>query len=804
MFSEISTLQIRIDSAGLDKAERGLMKLESQGKRAERATDGLTNRFKILNTTAKTSVAILGGIAIGKITSDFISVNKEFDRLNASLVTVTGSTEAANAAFETLQEFSKETPFQISEVTEAFIKMKSMGLDASEEALLSYGNTASAMGKDLNQMIEAVADAATGEFERLRDFGIKARSQGENVQFTFQEVTTTVKKSASDIEGYLRNIGDTKFAGGVTRQIDTLGGKISNLEGAWEQFIRSIGESGAISVTTGLIEGLTTSVNNFSNAIKLAKSFSEGEVGFWEWISASPEDATSILDRIGDLGAERKAIIHARNELEKYEAELAMGGSNPARVKWLKDEITYLKEGISEFETYLASKKKPVPASQNTATAEITTPTKPDVNATRDYESVVNDLMTEREAIEVEYQNRIKIIESYTDQTIEERERLKTRALQIRNEEMAKLSEGRKRDYSDLVRSLMTEKEAVEASYQERLQIISENTDKSADELEKLRSRAKTIRDNEFAEIEKRRTAEYDSLVRALWSEEESILASYQRRMKIIEDNAPDQDTKDTLMGRLNDQFATDSLGEWSQPDTHQEELDKINDFYSRRRELILSNSALTETQRTELETQLTQERNEKLSALERERQEQIFSASASLFDGLAGISETFAGEQSGIYKAMFAASKAFAIADSIIKIQQGIASAAANPWPSNIAAMASVVSATSSIVSTISGTNYSGAYDGGGYIPAGSFGIAGELGPEIINGPAHVTSRKDTEAILKDAGQQQAPAPVNNIRIVNVADPAAAGDYLGSVAGEKIVMNHIKHNATSIKSILQ
>jgi hypothetical protein len=37
------------------------------------------------------------------------------------------------------------------------------------------------MGKDMMQMIEAVADASTGEFERLKEFGIKASKQGDQV-----------------------------------------------------------------------------------------------------------------------------------------------------------------------------------------------------------------------------------------------------------------------------------------------------------------------------------------------------------------------------------------------------------------------------------------------------------------------------------------------------------------------------------------------------------------------------------------------------------------------------------------------
>ncbi|HCG8518880.1 TPA: hypothetical protein NJ569_004413 [Vibrio parahaemolyticus] len=79
------------------------------------------------------------------------------------------------------------------------------------------------------------------------------------------------------------------------------------------------------------------------------------------------------------------------------------------------------------------------------------------------------------------------------------------------------------------------------------------------------------------------------------------------------------------------------------------------------------------------------------------------------LFGSMSDIAGAFAGEQSGIYKAMFAASKAFAIAESIIKIQQGIASAAALPFPANIPAMATVAASTASIVSTIQSTQLKG-----------------------------------------------------------------------------------------------
>ncbi len=77
-------------------------------------------------------------------------------------------------------------------------------------------------------------------------------------------------------------------------------------------------------------------------------------------------------------------------------------------------------------------------------------------------------------------------------------------------------------------------------------------------------------------------------------------------------------------------------------------------------------------------------------------------SAAESTAGSLADIAKTSAGEQSAVYKAMFVAQKAFAIAQSIMAIQQGIAMAAANPFPYNLAAMASVAAATAGIVSSI------------------------------------------------------------------------------------------------------
>lgn len=208
-------------------------------------------------------------INVSDIVGKVVNVTAEFQRLQSSLVTVEGSAYQAEQSFALIQDFAQKTPYQLTEVTDAFIKMKAMGLDASLEAMQSYGDTASAMGKPLMQMIEAVADAATGEFERLKEFGIKASSQGERVSFTFKGVTTEVGKNAQEIEQYLIKLGSTNFSGGMARQMETLGGAISNMKDKWDSAFNALGTAAepAIVLAINTVGNLADGVNKTSGYI---------------------------------------------------------------------------------------------------------------------------------------------------------------------------------------------------------------------------------------------------------------------------------------------------------------------------------------------------------------------------------------------------------------------------------------------------------------------------------------------------------------------------------------------------------
>lgn len=121
-------------------------------------------------------------------------------------------------------------------------------------------------------------------------------------------------------------------------------------------------------------------------------------------------------------------------------------------------------------------------------------------------------------------------------------------------------------------------------------------------------------------------------------------------------------------------------------------------------------------------------------AAIELARNSMILSASSDFFGGMADLTGAFAGEQSGAYKALFAISKGFAIANAALQLQTAIANASALPWPANFPAIAQAVALGGQIASNIAGVNYGGAREFGGPVDAGKMYRVGEGGaPEIF-----------------------------------------------------------------------
>lgn len=268
MSTTAKKLSIRLEAVGGDKVRQEFKSLGSDGERAFRhITQVITpanDNLKALSSTAQTfngilkQTATLAGAYLGlsgltRAFKGIVETNKEFESLSGSLKTVTGSAQGAREAFALIEKFALDTPYQLEEIVEAFIRLKALGLEPSMDALTSYGNTASAFGKGIMDFTEALSNAVMFNFRSLRSFGIMATTEGNKVKFTFQGVTTEVAKNSKAIEAYLRKIGDVNFGGAMAEQMDTMGGTMSNIEDAFGKLARNIGEAG---LTTAIKEAL--------------------------------------------------------------------------------------------------------------------------------------------------------------------------------------------------------------------------------------------------------------------------------------------------------------------------------------------------------------------------------------------------------------------------------------------------------------------------------------------------------------------------------------------------------------------
>lgn len=249
MANEKINYVLEVDEKG---AITSIKKLEKQ---TNRSTGKMKKNFKGTSKSVKSVTKAVSGLTAAylslnsaiRIGSYIIRTGASFEQIKIQLKTITGSAEAAEKAFAWISNFAKTTPYELEQVATAFSRLKSYGMDATQY-LEVLGDTASAMGKDIMQGVEMFADAAQGEFERLKEFGIRASQAGDQVTFSWQEngqlMTKTVKKNAESISTALAQIL-SKFAGAMKDQSKTLVGIWSNLKDTFTQTANTLFESGA-------------------------------------------------------------------------------------------------------------------------------------------------------------------------------------------------------------------------------------------------------------------------------------------------------------------------------------------------------------------------------------------------------------------------------------------------------------------------------------------------------------------------------------------------------------------------------
>ena len=238
--------------------------------------------------------------SVGAIAKGIFNTTREFQRLEAQLKTVTGSAANASRAFKNLEKFAKETPFQVEENVEAFIRLRALGLEPTNEVLKDFGNIASGMGRRITDFARAVQGAVTGETEALKSFGIVSRIAGDEISFIFDGVTRTVKRDSGEIVQALRDISQENFAGAMANEMNTLNGKISNLGDNLASLARTIGAAvtPALGGMLDILNKIVAKTDELAKGVQgLFPGFEFGDVP--TSLEAIKEEQASIARRLG-------------------------------------------------------------------------------------------------------------------------------------------------------------------------------------------------------------------------------------------------------------------------------------------------------------------------------------------------------------------------------------------------------------------------------------------------------------------------------------------------------------------------
>ena len=212
-----------------------------------------------------------------------------------------GSADAAERALAWVNDFSTRTPFELDEVTRAFVDIRNLGLDPTRGALAAAGDAAAIMGTRFDEAVQALSAALRGEMDPIERFGIFARTEGENIVMEWEangrRMRAVVEKNNREmLARMVQTAWAQKFGGGMEQLSRSWSGMMSNLADAWFRFQQRV-------MNAGVFDWLRDRLSRLLAAIDRAAA--DGRLQRWaEAIAASVIRLMEALERLvveGDL-----------------------------------------------------------------------------------------------------------------------------------------------------------------------------------------------------------------------------------------------------------------------------------------------------------------------------------------------------------------------------------------------------------------------------------------------------------------------------------------------------------------------
>lgn len=183
----------------------------------------------------------------------------------------------------------------------------------------------------------------------------------------------------------------------------------------------------------------------------------------------------------------------------------------------------------------------------------------------------------------------------------------------------------------------------------------------------------------------------------------------------------------------------------------------------------------------------------DRMAQIDQAKTSVMLGSAADGFGALADIMKNSQGEQSSAYKAMFAVSKAFSVANASLALYTAISEAWKLPWPANIPAIAAATAAMGAVASNVSSVSMGGGRQYGGPVAPGAMHRINENGaPEVLNtanGRQYLLPNSRGEVVSnKDAQGGNGSAPAVTVNLIESQDRAGQVEQSTGADQEQVI----------------
>lgn len=345
--AETKDLKIKLElenrqlKAKLSESKRELRKFKQATDKTSEGMGGMKTIARALGPAIAAAFSAQAIISFGRKVFD---VTAEFQKLDAVLTNTLGSRSEAQKSLQMITAFAAKTPFSVLELSDAFVKLTNQGFKPTQRNMKQLGDLASSTGKSFDQLAEGILDAQTFQFERMKEFGIKASQQGDKITFTFKGVKTTVDKTASAVNKYILSLGDLKGVSGSMEAISgTLGGKLSNLGDTFDAMALSIGTK-----LNGAFGGVIESTGRFlSNVTKLINGNKDHKQAVQDTYLALDRELSVIKNFQGPASARNRLIEVTNKKYKDYLPNLIKENATIKEINGLqKSNVNIMKQRL--------------------------------------------------------------------------------------------------------------------------------------------------------------------------------------------------------------------------------------------------------------------------------------------------------------------------------------------------------------------------------------------------------------------------------------------------------------------------